>query len=329
MKKRCREAEEHERNDNNNNNNNNTKKKTTLSISPAEAAATWSELPLDALGEIKKKLFWGDHVRFSSVCKTWLSAQLAKRASDVLPWLLLLDRENLSRVSYYMYEPSASHPDPVISQVSTNPTSPDCVFLALHITNAPYVWSISTFRHGDTRWTTTLPFGGWYNIPDVPCVEDVVFIRGVFYFLFLGGRLGSYDIATMQLKLEFPNLQDINKFDKFFLLDEELIVTYFDEEASYCIRRLDWSDKVWVPVESLKDRSLFLSKHSVFVDIINCYGDGINYDPESFKGETAAGNKKISIWVEPPDHLQQQGLPESLVAAVNGGRPPEQNWGRR
>ncbi|KAL8144617.1 hypothetical protein AgCh_002980 [Apium graveolens] len=117
MKKRCREAEEHERNDNNNNNNtNNTKKKTTLSISPAEAAATWSELPLDALGEIKKKLFWRDHVRFSSVCKTWLSAQHAERASDVLPWLLLLDRENLSRVSYYMYEPSASHPDPVISQ---------------------------------------------------------------------------------------------------------------------------------------------------------------------------------------------------------------------
>lgn len=77
MKKRCRKGEEDDTNDNNNIN----KKIALPSSSPAEAAAvTWSELPLDALGEIKKKLFWGDHVRFSGVCKSWLAAQHAKRA---------------------------------------------------------------------------------------------------------------------------------------------------------------------------------------------------------------------------------------------------------
>lgn len=153
----------------------------------------------------------------------------------------------------------------LFTAVSTNPTSPDCVFLALHkIYDAG--WYISTFRHGDKLWTTPVSFGG------DPCVEDVPFIRGVFYFLFLGGRLGSYDIATMKLKVDITNLWNIYKFDKFFVLDEELVVTYLDEEASYCIRRYDWFQKVWVPLDSLKGRSLFLSKHSAFVDTIDCYG---------------------------------------------------------
>ncbi|KAK1353499.1 hypothetical protein POM88_051864 [Heracleum sosnowskyi] len=406
MKKRCRKGEADERND--------TKKKIILlSSSPAETTATWSELPFDALGEIKKKLFWRDHVRFNGVCKNWLAAQHAKRAGDVLPWFLLLDLQNdLRRVSYSMYEPSASNPDPVISYhlyisqffdislvripyritylhgcllistydreysssyfllfslatqniielprinhhvvsptrriselftaVSTNPTSPDCVFLALHITTDPCEWIISTFRHGDTYWTTTVPLGGFYNIPEVPCVEDILFIRGAFYFLFLGGRLVSYDIATMALQNYYTSLQDIHKFDKFFVLDDELVVTYIDREASNCIRRFDWSQKDWFPLESLKDRSLFLSKHSVFVDTTNCYGvssnkiyihkerncyvyslengkvcnctsgltnwDGMDYNPESsIRG--LAENNKISLWVEPPNLLLQK-----------------------
>lgn len=98
MNKSCKKAEEDEGNN----------------INSSRPAATWSELPLDLLGEIKKKLYWGDHVRFSGVCKTWLEAQHAKRAGDALPWLLLLDHDNLCRVSYYIYEPFG---DLYVSQV--------------------------------------------------------------------------------------------------------------------------------------------------------------------------------------------------------------------
>ncbi|KAL6559879.1 hypothetical protein OROGR_004996 [Orobanche gracilis] len=51
---------------------------------------SWADLDLDLLGEIKKKLYYGDHVRFGGVCKNWLAAQHEKRAADVLPLLLLL-----------------------------------------------------------------------------------------------------------------------------------------------------------------------------------------------------------------------------------------------
>ena len=66
---------------------------------------SWADLDPDLLGEIKKKLIWADHARFSAVCKTWLAAEHAKRAGDVLPWCLLLYREKLDRITYRLYEP--------------------------------------------------------------------------------------------------------------------------------------------------------------------------------------------------------------------------------
>ena len=55
--------------------------------------------------------------------------------------------------------------------VSTNPTSPDCVFLAVRYTNG-YILDVSTFRHGDGDWTTTEVFSDEFGVPcneDVPC----------------------------------------------------------------------------------------------------------------------------------------------------------------
>ncbi|XP_074345206.1 F-box/kelch-repeat protein At1g57790-like [Apium graveolens] len=405
MNKRCRKGEEDERNEIINNNN--TKKTKLLSNTATEArAAAWSELSLDILGEIKKRLYLLDHVRFSSVCKSWLAAQHAKRACDVLPWLLLLDT-NRRKVSYYMYQPLAFHSNPVFSHdfyisrildvsflrfpyyityhhgwllifaqnntysyflvfslatnkviqlpplncgdhklfaaVSTNPSSPDCVFLAFRILDHNK-WHISTFRHGDEHWTSTV-FMGWFDIPDLPRVKDAVFIRGVFYFLFSNGRIGSYEDAAVDLKVRYyshnmSNLQDINrKFHKLFVLDQELVVTYYDENPhKLCIRRFDWSEKNWFPLKSLGDRSVFLSKHSVVVDAINSYGVsankiyilsdkncsvyslengellnctsssglrnwlGVKYYPELSIRESVVVDK-ICVWVEPPKLL--------------------------
>lgn len=86
-----------------------------------KSAKSWPDLDLDMLGEIKKKLYWGDHARFSGVCKTWLTAEHRKRAGDVLPWWLLIcyDVEFVDRITYRLYEPLNIH-QPVISTVGIN-----------------------------------------------------------------------------------------------------------------------------------------------------------------------------------------------------------------
>ena len=69
------------------------------------------------LGEIKKKLYGGDYIRFRSVCKSWKAVQHHEtRPADVLPWLMVIKRENLSTINYYFFEPSAPHLRPVISE---------------------------------------------------------------------------------------------------------------------------------------------------------------------------------------------------------------------
>lgn len=230
----------------------------------------------------------------------------------------------------------------LFTAVSTSPTSPDCVFLAFRIVDYNK-WHISTFRQGDKHWTSTVSTFGRLDTPALPWVKDVVFIHGVFYFLFSNGRLGSFEVATKDLKVHYysnntSNLQDINgEFRKLFVLEEELVVTYYDEySCKLCIRRFDWSQKNWFPLNNLGERSVFLSKHSVVVDAINCYGvspnkiyihndkncsvyslengqlfkctssglrnwRGINYHPELSIREIAVN--KISIWVEPPKLL--------------------------
>lgn len=374
--KRCREEEK-----------DSSKKKSKLGS---------EDFNLDVLGEIKKRLFGGDYIRFGAVCKNWMAAQHEKRAADVLPWLMVLYRTNISKLSYYLYEPSAPHLKPIISDVihldhffdifriqnsmsiiylygclfismydndftcsysllfslatkkvttlpqfnlplvstmtifkllkavSTNPTSPDCVFLALYIAN-DHQRVIGIFRHGDTQWTTTHSTGGWFGFP---CSDDVVFIRGVFYFLFKGGRLGSYDIATGELKFDHSQkcTTQLRNIHKFFGLDGELMVKYYDAKArKICIRSYDWSHKVWVPLKSLGNRSLFFSSRSVYVDASNYYGVSANmiYDRKDRtcyvyslqNGElfecTSSGLRNWdaldfdieSVWVEPPDLL--------------------------
>ncbi|KAK1353916.1 hypothetical protein POM88_052281 [Heracleum sosnowskyi] len=303
----------------------------------------WSELPLDLVGEIKKKLYHRDHARFSGVCKSWLAAQHEKRAADEL---LLLQVEDVNKVSckYKLYEPlnldqpiisglidlnqffdtshlqfpvsihylqgclflsmsnivdtsthfvvvsipthraitlpQFNHPQGVIESkfkvikaASTCPASPDCVFLALHVANGHH-WSIGIFRQGDPQWTTTEfhspePFGH-------PCVQDVVFIRGVFYFLCYKQRLASYDIASGELKSDtfLTPLCFNGGTGKFFGLDGELMLMYYDlKVGKHFLTSYDWSQKLWIPLKNIGDRSLFLSRYSAYVlDAINYYG---------------------------------------------------------
>ncbi|KAL8095603.1 hypothetical protein AgCh_036863 [Apium graveolens] len=99
------------------------KKNTSKSIKMKQCSKklkSWADLDLDLLGEIKKKLYWGDDVRFGGVCKTWQAAEHEKRAGDVLPWLLFLSRNpDVNKVSYDLYQPNNLHPDqPLISGVS-------------------------------------------------------------------------------------------------------------------------------------------------------------------------------------------------------------------
>ncbi|KAK1395788.1 hypothetical protein POM88_005651 [Heracleum sosnowskyi] len=338
----------------------------------------WSDLDQDLLGEIKKKLYGADYIRFSSVCKSWKAAQHGTRAADVLPWLMVIDREHVSKMNYYLFEPSAPHLSPVISDsiyldrffdisrldlsfsfvyrdgclflsmpdtqanfsyfllltlptkkvitipplhylrdyramyktsrcklftaVSTNPTSPDCIFLAFHYTN-DNMHEISTFRHGDANWRTTEDDVGWFGFP---CTEDFVFSDGIFYFLLSDGRLGYIDPET--------------------------------RGASYInLQWFDWSHEVWVPLQSLGKRSLFLSSRSAYVDATNFYGvsaskiyvrrDRFCYVYSLKNGRMSKCNlsglrnwdgldykMKSSVWVEP--HVF---LPKSVPALTSQG----------
>lgn len=336
--KRCRRGEEDE---------NDTKKRSKfIEKCLTKFNRSWSDLHLDLLGEIKKKLYGADHIRFNSVCKSWRAAQHGTRPADVLPWLMVIDREDVSKINYYLFEPSTPHLKPAISDtiyldrffdisrmdisfsiiyrdgclfislsniegtysyfllltlrtkkvvtipplrhpllcgasnckmftaVSSNPTSPDCIFLVLHYTN-DYMREVSTFRRGDADWKTTDHFGSRFGFP---CTEDVVFLHGNFFFLFSCGRIGCYNTCYGILNcLDLQSAIHLRHFRKFFGLDGELMVECYDAEArKVCIRRFDWSQNVWVPLQSLGNRSLFLSSRSVYVDATNYYGVSAN-----------------------------------------------------
>lgn len=359
------------------------------------SSVAWSDLDLDMVGEIKKRLYWSDYVRFSGVCKSWQAAHHDKRPADVLPWLMNIRRENISEISYRLYEPSAPHVEPptvsgiialdqifdvscmqnhmsviyrdgclcvsmfnkestcsyfmlytlatkkiiklpqfnhpqlpelfdfdLFTAVSTIPTSPDCVFLVLLISNN-HKWSIGMYRHGDTEWSITKYEGGSSGV--IPCVDDVVFIRGVFYFLCTDDRLGSYDISSEELKLDtFSATIDYRDIKKFFGLNGELMLAYYDLNArKFFITSYDWSQKLWVPLKSLGEQSLFFSSHSVYVDAINFYRVSANkiyirehrtcyvYSLDNGLESTSSGLRNwggldyyagCSVWVEPP-HL--------------------------
>ncbi|KAK1387209.1 hypothetical protein POM88_015387 [Heracleum sosnowskyi] len=259
---------------------------------------SWADLDLDLLGEIKKKLYYGDHARFSGVCKSSLAAQHEKRAADVLPCLLLVFRdENLNKFTYNLYQPLNLR-QPIISQVSiltkkattlpqfnypevpaenfkvfkavsTCPGYSDCVFLVLHVANYLH-WSLGIFFHGDTQWTTHE-----FQSIGYPVDQDAVCIGGVFYFLCHDQRLVSVDIASGELKVDtFSTPLDYGGIQKFFGLDGELMLMYCDKQQGRksFLTSYDWLQKLWVPVKSLGDRSLFLSEYSVYVDDINYYG---------------------------------------------------------
>lgn len=307
-----------------------------------ERAAVWSNLQMDLLGEIKNRVYLGDHVRFGAVCKTWRACPHNIRPADLLPWLMLIRREDVDIFLYKIFEPtsvrrveatvfdsiklddtiihtsfltmlatgfacrygwlfiSVFYADftisyltlfsPLIKKIITlpplphltppdtfqisnfdfihafscNPDSPHCVFLVLHIATA-YSRTISVLRHGDKEWTCTKSFGGYFALPRV---DYAVFVGGFFYFLYASGQLGSYNISTGELTGESVLTEDIfDNIHQFFELNGEIMLTFYDKtnKFAYTIRRYDWSNKVWVPLQSLGSRSLFISHHSFYV----------------------------------------------------------------
>ncbi|KAK1353500.1 hypothetical protein POM88_051865 [Heracleum sosnowskyi] len=356
---------------------------------------SWADLNLDLLGEIKKKLYYGDHARFSGVCKSWLPAQHEKRAADVLPCLLLVFRdENLNKFTYKLYQPLNLR-QPIISQVinldqffdpsrlqmstsilyrdgclffsmddidytcanflivsiltkkattlpqfnypevpaenfkvfkavSTCPGYSDCVFLVLHVANHLH-WSVGIFFHGDTQWTTHE-----FQSIGYPVDQDAVCIGGVFYFLCHDQRLVSVDIASGELKVDtFSTPLDYGGIQKFFGLDGELMLMCCDKKGRKSfLTSYDWLQKLWVPVKSLGDRSLFLSEYSVYVDDRNYYGVSPNkiyiqkngtccvysFENDELLESTSSGLRNwdglrhlsaFAMWVEPPDLLSK------------------------
>ncbi|KAL1830298.1 hypothetical protein ACET3Z_008710 [Daucus carota] len=208
--------------------------------------------------------------------------------------------------------------------VSTCPASSDCVFLALFVVSSKHR-TLGIFRHGDAHWTMT-QFD--FQQPLFrPCSEAVVFIRGLFYFLCHGQRLASYDIASGDLEINSFSMpancgRGVRNMG-FFALDGELMLLYYDPKVCrHVLTTYDSSRKLWVPLKSLGDRSLFISEYSVYVDSMNYYGASPNKiyyqehgtcDAYSFENGLLESTKSglrnwdgldcsasFSIWVEPP-----------------------------
>ena len=364
---------------------------------------SWADLDLDLLGEVKKKLYWGDHARFSVVCKTWLAAEHEKRAGDVLPWWLMMYHEDSEdwMITYHLYQPlnldqpeitrsinlndffdsSTVHeatplvyfdgclclsmyhidftrthflivsildnssftlpqfhhpnvrPDWNMNRliaVSTCPASSDCVFLAIFVVNSSQ-WTVGIFRHGDAHWTTTQ--FDFQQPLFCPRGRDVVFIRGLFYFLCHGRRLASYDIASGDLNINSysmpANCEGGEHNMRFFALDGELMLMYYDPKVRRdVLTTYDSSSKLWVPLKCLGDRSLFISRYSVYVDYMNYYRASPNkiyyqehgtcyvYNVENGLLESTSSGLKnwdgldygasFSMWIEPPALLSKK-----------------------
>ncbi|XP_074357873.1 F-box/kelch-repeat protein At1g57790-like [Apium graveolens] len=172
--------------------------------------------------------------------------------------------------------PQSDHPLPFKFRrtFSTDPNSPDCVFLLLDAAcpNSSTI-RIMTYRNIDKEWTATQ----FERVDEfIPCSCVPIYIQGKFYIVSPFGQVASYDILNGRFRFEniaidnhlAQNYSSLNYL--VFELNGDLMLIYYlgslkknnhNIQAKPCIKRFDWSIKVWIPVISLGDQSLFVGKN--------------------------------------------------------------------
>lgn len=164
----------------------------------------------------------------------------------------------------------------LVYSFSSDPNSPECVFVVMQCTCTNQN-TISTLRRGDKDWTTKTLCRRYYGFVG----NDALCIRGIFYFVSYGGQVASYDISRGVWREEREsddtvlNHDDLFRKQEVFLLEGDLVRIcigkhYFNRKNHLCfIRKFDMSEKVWVPLKTLRcDRALFVSRNSFCISTI-------------------------------------------------------------
>lgn len=145
-----------------------------------------------------------------------------------------------------------------IHRFSTNPDSPDCVFLISYIGDEPE-FVIMTCRQGDKEWTARK----FDNFMRGSCIAE--YINGAFYIVSVFGQVASYNIMNWEYEIEkldedddFDQLFDSQMGCSMFELNGDIIILYYTFPGIPCIKKFDWCTKAWVPLESLGDQTVLV-----------------------------------------------------------------------
>ncbi|KAF8396984.1 hypothetical protein HHK36_018622 [Tetracentron sinense] len=154
---------------------------------------------------------------------------------------------------------------------SSLPTSPDCVFFSIDYDYHKGMVCISTCHCGDKTWTTHIyDTFGWPQRFSVMNYRNIVFYKGMFYFLNCYGTLVIFDVAKGRLISDIDKPVGTSKlytgpphfpvFETYLVeSDGELFVILICNMSSWVrVWRLDHSQMAWVSVESLGNRTIFL-----------------------------------------------------------------------
>ncbi|XP_074325857.1 uncharacterized protein LOC141663909 [Apium graveolens] len=165
---------------------------------------------------------------------------------------------------------------------SAQPDSPDCVFFFVDTCDADDKVTILTYRNGDKEWSAK----EFNKVTDfVHCSCKIVYLRGILYIVSPYGQLASYDFVGGEFKFEclfVDELFRLNMNSNIYMyrvveLNGDLMMICFVPfeninvmlpEKPY-IRRYNWSNKDWIPVSRLGDKSLFISEQNSQVATIS------------------------------------------------------------
>ena len=236
---------------------------------------------------MKEKRGWGDE-------RGWITAgsllSRAKACASRCGWVLFSERTRrlIDSTLYHVYQHYVYHPlaKDIISlprldlqqhnhhlesmaTFSSNPTSPDCVFVAPTVSDwGPYFF-ISTYSLGDKKWKT-------HNAHPHPyffTLHAMAYMEGSVYCYNMNKGLSSFHIATQEWKLLSNESPSNNYWDffemKFYFVaySGHLHLVYLGrsrvDKVPLCnIFRYNWMDGAWKKMESLDDGAMFLGKPS-------------------------------------------------------------------
>ena len=214
----------------------------------------------------------------------------AKACASRCGWVLFSERTRrlIDSTLYHVYQHYVYHPlaKDIISlprldlqqhnhhlesmaTFSSNPTSPDCVFVAPTVSDwGPYFF-ISTYSLGDKKWKT-------HNAHPHPyffTLHAMAYMKGSVYCYNMNKGLSSFHIATQEWKLLSNESPSNNYWDffemKFYFVaySGHLHLEYLGrsrvDKVPLCnIFRYNWMDGAWKKMESLDDGAMFLGKPS-------------------------------------------------------------------